>query len=142
MYSIKNILVPVDFSPCSINALQYAAAIASIFKSSLSLLYVDNKSTVTVVNGKKSDAESALKELLKASYLNGIKTSSHVGHGNITREILSAQSGFQADLIIMGTLGANQLNRKLFGTNSANVIQDAHCPVWVVPEGKIGRAHV
>lgn len=136
MFFIKSIIVPVDFSPCSINALQYAAAIASKFNASVRLLYVNNKSTGTVVNGRKVEAEDALKELRSAAYFANIKTQSTVSQGSVAKEILTTQTGFNADLIVMGTLGANKVNRKLFGTNTANVIQNAHCPVWAVPEGK------
>jgi nucleotide-binding universal stress UspA family protein len=37
------------------------------------------------------------------------------------------------DLIVMGTKGADALEDKLFGTNTASVIEGIECPVLAIP---------
>lgn len=135
MLLINSILVPIDFSPCSINALQYAAEIARKLDATLRLLHIENSNQGTVVNGIDTNAMSALKELGKATYLKKMTVYYSISQGAVSREVLTAQAKFNCDLIVMGTLGANKLNRKLFGTNTAKIILDARCAVWAVPEG-------
>jgi len=53
--------------------------------------------------------------------------------GFAVEEIVSSASEKKVDLIIMGTRGANGLVQMLLGSNTAQVIEKASCPVLALP---------
>jgi hypothetical protein len=64
-----------------------------------------------------------------------VSCKSHVKVGEAVDEILLYSSENKADLIIMGTLGANKLSKMIFGSNTESIIEKSECPVLAVPSG-------
>jgi len=143
---MKTILVPTDFSENAANALNYAIELAKREKASLLLLHVfhlDPKGTHLPLTLIEEDVKQ--EELKSNVKLKSLCTK--VAHaGNVKCEILSkldlAVDGILAtaeekavDLIVMGTKGASGLTEVVFGSNTARIVEKAHCPVIAVPEG-------
>ncbi|MEQ1587513.1 MAG: universal stress protein [Cyclobacteriaceae bacterium] len=142
---MKTILIPTDFSANANNALEYAAEISHHAGASLHLLHVYTPivSRSNIISALITDeVEDAKKEALDKLHIfrstleseyPGISCKTSVSVGEAVEEILNATKAINADLIIMGTLGASNLARTLFGSNTASVIEKSACPVLCVP---------
>lgn len=135
MFISKNILIPIDFSDCSINALKYAADISIINNAKLTIIHIsDSNGTNTDLPGKNA-CDMRLKKASIETLLKNVQHEFVSKQGNITKEILKVQKVSGSDLIVMGTQGAHNLNRKIFGTNTSSIISKADCSVMAVPFG-------
>jgi nucleotide-binding universal stress UspA family protein len=144
---MKTILIPTDFSTNANNALEYAAEISHHIGASLFLLHVYTPivSRTNIMSAIIADeVEDAKKEALDKlnvmrktleSEYPGISCQSRVYVGEAIDEILSVSTEINADLIIMGTLGASNLTKTLFGSNTASVVENSICPVLCIPAG-------
>lgn len=144
---MKTILIPTDFSANANNALEYAAEISHHAGATLHLLHVYTPivSRSNIISALLTDeVEDAKKEALDKlqvfratleSEYPGISCKTSVSVGEAVEEILTATKAINADLIIMGTLGASNLARTLFGSNTASVIEKSTCPVLCIPAG-------
>jgi hypothetical protein len=64
-----------------------------------------------------------------------VSCKAQVNIGEPVDEILKASSEHKAELIIMGTLGANKLSKMIFGSNAESIIEKSECPVLAIPSG-------
>ena len=146
---MKNILVPSDFSDNARHALNYAVNVADECGSKLHLLNVshvvsrttDMLNSAMMVRRMVEQAEREFQELKADLEKEMAKNGKHVQsiecvtmEGDIVETIISAANEVEADLIIMGTQGASGLREVVMGSNTANVIREARCPVLSVPE--------
>lgn len=139
---MKTILVPTDFSECSINAAYYALNLAKIFNSSITLLNAYHVPTVGAsyslkgLNEElKKDSNSQL-ENIKKKFNNDFKnieinTRSSFGLG--VTEILDELYRKEYDLIVMGTTGASGIKGVLLGSTTSAIIGSTKTPIMAVP---------
>lgn len=150
MKKIEKILVPTDFSNAAKNALHHAVLMADKMGAVVTLLHVINPEAVVsemqvmVDVGVKEKMTVARSEIdsLRAELIQ--KTAVHVKkepviHGETIIGGAESEIGAYAhrnnyDLICMGTRNEHGALDKIFGSISANVIKDAPCPVFVIPE--------
>ncbi|MCE7993999.1 MAG: universal stress protein [Roseivirga sp.] len=143
---IENILVPVDFSDCSNNALQYAIELAALYEAQLILLHcyvvhipaaeISMDLQPQLAKEYQENAEKnflllkeRMTELSRVNYREVIKTSFiNVGITNAGKE-------FDADLIVMGTKGADNRIDAFFGSNTYHTIKKSELPVLAIPDG-------
>lgn len=142
---LENILVPVDFSDCSNNALHYAIELAKKAGAKLTLLNcytvhipaaditVDIYPTLAIEHQKSAeDNFSRLREtapdLDKVAHEELIKVSS------IRNGVLEIAEEIKADLIVMGTKGADNRIDEFFGSNTYRTIKKSKTPVLAIPE--------
>ena len=140
--TMKNILVPVDFSDTSKNAFQYALAYAEKTHASIKLLNVFN-SPLDAANPaillSLGEQEERLKEALAKMILEQKPSTSNVPVtfeaklGFAVDEIIKLSESKDVNLIIMGTMGEHIALEKVFGTVSSDVSQNASCPVMLIP---------
>lgn len=130
----KTILCPIDFSPCSDEAVVHAAALARANGAEIALLHV------TAVPAAYEDgipiyspyAETLAKdrEALRAyPSPEGVEVSKHHRIGEPADEILAFATERNVELIVMGTHGRKGLGRWLFGSVAEKVVRQATCPV-------------
>jgi nucleotide-binding universal stress UspA family protein len=143
--AMKNILVPTDFSENAGNAVEYAAVIAQACKATITLfnVYAPSVSRHSVISPliaeeiAQTKIETQEKLHLTANTIKDLypNVQCHVlvGIGEPVEEILSAAKNQKIDMIIMGTKGASSLEKVLFGSHAAAIIERAACPVLVVP---------
>ncbi len=137
MFSSKSILIPLDFSDCSFNALKYAIDISFTNIAKLILL------NITDSNNSEAEFKQKLVNFQNRFNIDLLSQLEKVKHeyvfrsGNVNKEIIKVREASKADLIVMGTQGAHNLNRKLFGTNTIEVMQKADCAVLAVPAESI-----
>jgi nucleotide-binding universal stress UspA family protein len=145
MLKATDILVPIDFSPTSINALRVALGIAAP-DGDLTLLHVIDRDFVddAVAAGMGSSEEITAKmraqaELNFTSALEGIKTGDveierMIVVGSPFIEILKIARDLDLPMIVMGVRGRSTPPEELlFGTTAEKVLRGARVPVLCVP---------
>lgn len=141
---IQRILVPVDFSDCSVFALRYAASLAKQVGASLTLLHVldsliappEMEFVHLNLNEFKAELEKHAKEKLAAFARDEvdpvIPTTPVLRHGPPWEQIKETARERKADLIIIGTHGYTGLKHMVLGSTAEKVVRLAGCPVLVV----------
>lgn len=148
---VKKILVPVDYSPTAAGAFQYALQLANDLGASIQLLNcVHPGMAAPEVPAMTADLTNRLLEISKENMAEFVSTGTtqlvqELDHLPVITETIELGSAVPvakevarregADLIIMGTQGAEGFWGKLFGTVSADMLVNAPCPVLVIPEG-------
>ena len=145
MLKSPEILVPVDFSPCSVNALRVAVGMAAP-EGDLTLLHVVDEefiqAAVAAGMGTTDDLRTRLKEQAEASFANvmeGIET----GNLEIEKmivvglpfvEILKIARDLDLPLIVIGIRGQSMpAEELLFGSTAEKVLRGTRVPVLCVP---------
>ena len=143
-FQIKKILVAVDFSNNAMNALQTAVAMAKRHGATITLLHVfdvDNDLYPEDNMGTNSNPEIAITTLnrLATSVKNSDEVNCSIAYisGYIPNAILQTAKTENADIIVMGKNGNSGYREFYAGTNSYDVIKKSHCPVLLVPAGKM-----
>jgi nucleotide-binding universal stress UspA family protein len=143
MPQITKILVPVDFSAHSENALAFAARFASEFGASLHLVHVYPTAAYfapalqpgPVLMGQfREQSQQAFDEFLlrmKGTY--GVPLAGTLFEGVPHIEILRAIGETHADLVVMGTHGRTGFEHLLLGSVAERVMRSATVPVMTVP---------
>lgn len=155
---MKKILVPVDFSETSLQALRVACQLAVRMDAAICILHsyeivpydlpVSEYAFVTpVVDPEKiehdlSETMRQLKENLQQEpRFSQLQISTRFGPGSVITTILRVAGEENADLIVMGTLGAGGWKEITIGSNTERVIRHTPCPILVVP-GSVGELKI
>lgn len=141
---MTNILLPIDFSPAARQAYQYALGLAPYLGARITLLHVMPATELVAVTASagpaqavspaRSQVDAAFAEWLSLPLSDSVSVDTRVAQGQAAQEILRESRELAADLIIMGSQGLNRTRYRLFGRETAQVMQQAHCPVMVIPE--------
>jgi nucleotide-binding universal stress UspA family protein len=143
----KRILVPIDFSPPSDAALEYARSVAGRYGASLQLLHVAEdpyrafysaEVFVPEIEGLReeilSDTEKRLKDRLRPSDVTEHHATAESIIGTPAGSIVEYAAGHEIDLIVMGTHGRGGMEHLLMGSVAERVVRTALCPVLSVRE--------
>ncbi|MEY4704529.1 MAG: hypothetical protein RL042_725 [Nitrospirota bacterium] len=148
--TLERILVPVDFSDCSLDALEYAAMVAQQAKASLTLLHVLEPVsygldfTIGHVGTREQVRESwtkRLEELTSVLRAAQVPVASQLRGGLPADSILDSAKTLPCDLIVMGTHGRRGISHALAGSVAEAVLRKARCPVLTVRSPKFGPGH-
>ena len=143
---ISKILVPIDFSDYSKNALKYAADFAQNFKAKIYLIYVIEPviypadfsiGQVTIPTpdvDMNTRAQSELDSLAKSFVESSIEVETIIKSGKPFVEINETASEKDIDLIIIATHGHTGVEHLLFGSTAEKVVRKAPCPVLTLRE--------
>jgi len=141
---VRRILVPVDFSEYSKDALQYAANLGRHFGAELLMVYVVEsvgypadlgygQVDISAIEKELSDRARGELDKLAAKYAGtNLKITSVVHTGRPFVEILRAAREFGIDMIVIATHGHTGVEHMLFGSTAEKVVRKAPCPVLVV----------
>jgi nucleotide-binding universal stress UspA family protein len=148
--SLERILVPIDFSDCSLDALEYAVQVARRSRASIrlfhvlepvsygldfSLLHVAKREKIREVIGER------LSGLAKALAAVQVPTDVELRGGLPSDSILDGAKTMPADLIVMGTHGRRGLSHTLSGSVAEAVLRRSSCPVLTVRSPKFAAGH-
>lgn len=134
MIASGRILAPIDFSACSLAALEHALAMAARFGSSVDVLHVWS---LPVGHETAAFADTQAAQLLDQMMddLAGggtVEVRSRVQSGDAVAEIVRIAEEDGYDLIVMGTHGGSGVNHLLRGSVAEQVIRLAPCPVLTI----------
>ncbi len=114
-FKIERILVPLDFSPASTEALDYAVSLAKQFRAAIHLVHVYPPDEASSVPGaghlllQSAEAIELLNEELTGIHRKHVPTfrpeNCHVRTGQPYQEIVSLAREIDADLIALSTRG-------------------------------------
>ena len=145
----KKILVPVDFSPASLDGLRYALGLALPFGARLTALHVIEPLGPMARFEVDVDAhERKLREgvRLRLEELH-LEVDEPAGafdtlfrEGTSYHEIVGMAQRGDFDLIIMASLGRSGLVDMLLGSTAERVVRHAPCPVLVVREPRESKS--
>lgn len=135
----SEILVPIDFSDCSIRALNFAKRLANGCQSRLHLLYVDDdpilmqESTDQSYRDEHEDKMSMkFIEMLTSEERERYRTVMAVRCGTASHEIEQYAMEKDIELIVIGNIGRSKLSKALLGSVTSHVVANALCPVTTV----------
>jgi nucleotide-binding universal stress UspA family protein len=155
---IQKILVPVDYSECSVSACRYAMKIAGKVGAELKIFHayyspafdlielagaVQTQSQLkeeVTVNLEQSEKESAaqfvseLKETFTSSGLPQVVVSTEITPGVPGDEIIRFSEAYEPDLVVMGTHGKGSGVASIMGSVTAAVISRIAFPIVAVPD--------
>ncbi len=140
---MRHILVPVDFSDCSLHALEYALRFAQQFGSRVTLLHVvepalhpDSYLIAPAFDGTNQNLLQAARERLEDICEKRVGTRLHadtlVRMGRAYSEIPDTAKALGADLVVLGTHGYSGMKHVLLGSTAERVVRNAPCPVLTV----------
>ena len=143
---VKRILVPVDFSKDSLNAVAYAAEFAQPFGAELLLLYVVepiyyatptdpyavNANVATLIEEQRRLGEQQLARIGADLEKKGHRFRVLIKSGSPPQQITDTAKRQRANLIIMATHGRTGLAHMFMGSVAEKVVRTASCPVLTV----------
>jgi nucleotide-binding universal stress UspA family protein len=144
--SVRNIVVPIDFSKMSVQAIQIAKQLARRFGASIHLAHVRHLNYAvdfvapappvvpfSFMTYEQVGEQTALKELKKVA--------SECGVSSATCDVLSGAPPFDeicrlaktipVDLVVMPTHGRTGLKHVFLGSTAERIVQHSSCPVLV-----------
>jgi nucleotide-binding universal stress UspA family protein len=145
---LQRILVPIDFSDHSKNALKYAISFAQQFKASIDLIYVVEPTIYpadfsfgqigfpNVEEELQVHGNEELENLIKKEIGGKVVSRKVVRTGKPFYEINQYAQERDIDLIIIATHGHSGMEHILFGSTAEKVVRKAPCPVLVVRTGE------
>jgi nucleotide-binding universal stress UspA family protein len=140
MLSLKKILVPVDFSDTSMQALDYALDLANKVAATISVVHVYQIPLYSFPDGMlvapaelAADLSARAQRNLDAAVAGrqgrGVELSGTLVNGVPWEEICAFAKSEGADLIVMGTHARRGVPRALLGSVAENVIRSSSIPV-------------
>jgi nucleotide-binding universal stress UspA family protein len=138
---LKSLLVPVDFSECSGNALDCAKSLAAEFGSQIGLVHViepsgifSNLQLIPAVTEREALAAARIHLQNFSRKKLGPKPPafSDVQTGRSYHEICETARKRRTNLLIIGTHGRSGLKHLLLGSTAEHVVRYAPCSVLVV----------
>ena len=144
-FKIEKILVPLDFSVDSMEALNYAVWLAKQFRAAIHLVHVYPPDEASAPVGghlllQSAEAIERLNEELTGIHQEHASTfrpeNCHIRGGRPYEEIVRLAREIDADLIVLATRGYSGLKHLLLGSSAERVVRNAPCPVLVGPKRK------
>lgn len=150
MKKTSKILVPVDFSKSSENALHYAILMADKINATIMLAHIVSPDVAVIeipvavdiaVNEKMKIAKEKMTEITGRVLTRVLRKIKNVPVIDYTIEIGPSENTITKyakaedfDFIFIGTRGEHNVIDRVFGSVASNVMKYAHCAVLVIPE--------
>ncbi|AEA45171.1 universal stress protein [Fluviicola taffensis] len=138
----KRILVPVDFSELSTNALEYALHLAKKTNAELHLIHAydfeifmyDSVQISQTENDLEKEILQQLEKLKQTIHLTnpGLKIVYKAIIGVPVDEINAYTQKEKIDLIVIGTQGAGYIQERMLGSTASLLIRNAKAPVIII----------
>ena len=141
---MEKILVPTDFSPVADNALEYAIALATAFKSTIYLYHVYSLDSFTYdgnfprhgqpyAEKMAQQMEKTKLKFTERSTPKGVSIKSIIVEDDIYSLFKTRAALHDINIIVMGSRGASGMTKLLFGSTAATAMTTATVPVLIVP---------
>ncbi len=147
----RHILLPIDFSDCSLDAYEYVVNLERSHHISVTLLHVIEPLSYSLDftlshpsedRQHREEVKTRLANLTNAFTKQGLTANYLIKSKPTSEAILEALSESGADLIVMGTHGRQGLRRLMMGNVAAAVLRQSPVPVLTVKSPKFKRDSV
>jgi len=147
--NVQNIIVPIDFSKMSVQAIHVAKQLARRFSASIHLAHVRHLNYAADLMAplppmvpfaftpyEQNGEQIALKELKKVASESGVSSASCdvLSGAPPFDEICRLAHAIPADLVVMPTHGRTGLKHVFLGSTAERIVQHSSCPVLVTRE--------
>ena len=141
---IRSILVPVDFSDCSLAGLRYAVRFAKEVGARIIVLHIADLGPVMMTSGygdynlpdytqaARRRSRDQMHAFLKRVDFDGVPVDTSAVAGYCPAAIHEAAAKECTDLIIISTHGRTGFRRAVIGSVAEGTVRHAPCPVLVV----------
>lgn len=137
------ILVPVDFSETSDNALLYAVNLANYLSANLVLFHVNvipiyNNEYGTVTYSENESVENTLNLLRQSLFIKKDNVlignvDCHVEVGDFKSQMIDYVDNNNIDMVVMGITGhSTKIGQVLFGSNAISISRESNIPVFIL----------
>ena len=145
MKTIKNILVPTDFSITARNAFRYAKVLAEAADAQITVVYIEpyyipvsEISVAPLYQQEESHVQEAMENFIAddtddSPVMVQTKIKTKLLKGDPKTRLIELSQHEDVDLIVIGTTGLQDFISKIIGSTSLEVANKAHCPVILVP---------
>ncbi len=153
----SKILIPVDFSECSMNACEFGFRLANLMGAEIVLLHTfftpiygsyafadsnvsggtDSNTLLDIETNVNSEIEflkNALNTKMQQGLIPNVKFECVTREGIPEEEIIIYSEVCAPAFIVMGTRGRDKKDSDLIGSVTAEVIEQSQFPVFVIPE--------
>src|SRR2546423_2943508 len=127
MIRIKKILVPVDFSEPSNQAVNYGLSFCREFDARLVLTHIAPYDALAYLTAK-----ATLLGLMPAELRESMDFEIIVKSGDVRQELLGIVEERDIDLVVMGSRGRSYFERMLLGSVTERMLRKLHVPVLTV----------
>jgi len=135
---MKQIIVAIDFSKCSIHALEYAIGLANKINTNIQMVWVDaadsEESVLSPSTAVRKEINENFEELVN-SYQSQLKNGVidfKIRKGKVHIEIANQAKYSDASFVIAGTHGVSGFEEFWIGSNASRIVTYAPCPVITV----------
>ncbi|MBX3026745.1 universal stress protein [bacterium] len=146
MPKITRILVPIDFSPASLKALDYAADFAQPLKAELCALFVVEPiyyavpdlagaaagASVGLLEEQRKSGKQQLERLQTRYARKRVKLRTLLQTGTPYQAIVDTAKSVKANLIVMSTHGRTGMTHLLLGSVAERVVRSSPVPVLTI----------
>ena len=142
MIDIKKILVPVDFSEPSKQAVNYGLSLAlqynarlvltHIVPSNVGMVYTFPMESFAFEKEQSAYAKSMLPDLVPPEYRERVNLETVVKIGSVADELLGIVKNDKVDLVVMGTHGRKAFERFLLGSLTERMLRKMPVPILTV----------
>jgi nucleotide-binding universal stress UspA family protein len=148
--AVRRMLVPIDFSDCSLDALEYAVQVAKHVNAAITILHVMEPvaygldftlSHPSELEAKRARLGDRLRDLVQAAAGWGLQADEALRGGLPADSILDYARSRAVDLIVMGTHGRRGISHLVNGSVTEGVLRRADCPVLTVRSPKFAPDH-
>ncbi len=148
--SPRHVVVAVDFSDCSQDAVEFAFYIAREFDVKVTLVHVEdlpsysldfNLTYLETQKEKRIQADKHMKELCRLFEDKGVSASCVQKVPPVQEAILDTIQETNANLLVMGTHGRTGLSRLVMGSVASGILRKATIPIVTVHAGKYSPDH-
>lgn len=145
--NMKRIIVPIDFSEASMNALNYAANIARQIGAIIKVVHFYHPVTSEIDGAafvdpkieelRRNQLSDFIEDISKShtnSSLSEVIIESEFILGFSAQGIVELSKDHNVDMIVLGSTGEGKRIKSFFGSVSIDVSKYSECPVILVPE--------
>ncbi len=142
----RSVVVAVDFSPVSLQAIHLArswapgADVALLhafelpYEGKLTFAGVDDQVIRRYVAQEAEVRRKRIHELAVAAGLTALDYSARIVHGDPAQQIIQMEQEFDADLIVVGKHGAHITEELLLGSVTKHVLAESQCDLLVISD--------
>jgi nucleotide-binding universal stress UspA family protein len=142
MIDLKVVLVPVDFSAASFNAIRYGLSAAMRFRARLVLAHIvpafpvldypSPSETYDIEKQAFAEARQRLPELIPAAVREQVDFYPVVKGGDVRKELLGMINDEKANLVVMGSHGHRPVERFFLGSTVDAMLRRVPVPILTV----------
>lgn len=152
----KNVLVMVNGTEASINAVRYAILMAKLYQSEVRAVYVVDTATIRQLSLNRIFVEDESREYERSLEQNGqrylafveqlgkdkgVKIETELRSGAIWSEIVTVAEERKTDLILLGGTESTQSDKDVLSSTHKSILVNARCSVLVVKEKTIEQLY-